>query len=68
MSDTHYPPTLHVYVEEHDLFGVGGSNVRVDVLSDDGQLARVRIDDCGVLARQGQVHTVESSALNGGRR
>jgi hypothetical protein len=64
----HLPVTCHVFVEEQDLFGSPGSNVRVRVLSDDGQHAEVLVDDCGVHARQGQMHTVRSSALNGGRR
>lgn len=67
MSATHLPVTCHVYVEEQDLFGSSGCNVRVDVISNDGQTARVRVDDCGVHARQGQEHTVSSAALNGGR-
>ena len=67
MSVDHYPVTCHVYVEEQDLFGTSGCNVRVDVLANDGRTARVRVDDCGVHARQGQVREVPSSALNGGR-
>lgn len=66
----HYPAgfTCVTYIEEQDLFGSPGSNVRVDVLSDDGQQAEVLVDDCGVHARQGQRHIVRSSTLNGGRR
>lgn len=55
-------------VEEQDLFGTPGSNVRVRVLKDDGKTAKVIVEDCGVHARQGQIHTVRSSALNEGRR
>jgi hypothetical protein len=66
---SHHPPTPSgTYVEERDLFGHPGSNVRVRVLSNDGQTAEVMIQDCGVHARQGNVHTVASSALNGGRQ
>lgn len=54
-------------VEEKDLHGVSGSNVRVRVLSDDGKTAKVVVEDAGVLARQGQIRTVPSSALNRGR-
>lgn len=62
----HRPVTCHVFVEEQDLFGSPGSNVRVRVLSDDGQHAEVLVDGCGVHARQGQRHVVPVSALNGG--
>lgn len=55
-------------VEERDLFGVSGCNVRVKVLKDDGTTAKVMVDDCGVIARQGDIVTVRSSALNGGRK
>lgn len=55
-------------VEEEDLHGTAGSNVRVEVLSNDGTYATVRVDDCGVLARQGELYEVASAALNGGRR
>lgn len=68
MNIEHLPvTTCEVRVEEQALYGSPGSNVRVRVLSDDGQVARVQIEDCGVHARQGQVHTVASAALNGGR-
>jgi hypothetical protein len=67
-GQTHLPVTCHTYVEESDLFGSPGCCVRVDVLHNDGQNARVRVEDCGVHARQGQIHTVAVSALNGGRR
>lgn len=68
MKIDHLPVTCHTYVEESVLFpGTGGCNVRVNVLSDDGQQAVVLVDDCGVHARQGQRHTVPSTALNGGR-
>ncbi len=69
MSPDHLPYSgCNTRVEEQDLLGVSGSNVRVHVLSDDGFMARVRVEDCGVFARQGQVHDVRSAALNGGRR
>lgn len=55
-------------VEERDLVGVPGCNVRVKVLADDGKTAKVMVDDCGVQVRQGDIHTVRSSALNGGRK
>jgi hypothetical protein len=66
----HLPVTCQVYVEEQDLFGTAepfGCDVRVKVLSNDGTTATVRVDDSGVNATWGQVHTVPSSALNGGR-
>jgi hypothetical protein len=63
-----YGYTCVTFVEEQELFGTPGSNVRVDVLSEDGETAKVRIEDCGVHARQGQLHTVRTVALNGGRR
>ncbi len=66
--ETHLPVTCQVYAEEREIVGVGGCNVRVRVLSDDSVLARIRVDDCGVVVRQGDIHTVNSSALNGGRR
>ncbi len=69
MSLDHLPDTgCGTRVEEQDLHGASGSNVRVHVLSDDGVMARVRVEDCGVLARPGHVHDVRSAALNGGRR
>ncbi len=68
MSADHLPVTCHTYVEESDLFGSPGCNVRVKVLADDGQTAKVIVDGCGVQARQGDRYTVRSSALNGGRR
>lgn len=55
-------------VEEQDLFGTPGCNVRVKVLKDDGKTAKVMVDDCGIYARQGNIHTVASSALNEGRK
>jgi hypothetical protein len=65
----HLPVTsVRVYVEELDLIGHPGSNVRVDVLSDDGTVAEVRTKDCGVHVRQGEIHDVRSAALNGGRQ
>jgi hypothetical protein len=54
--------------EEKDLYGVSGSNVRVRVLADDGKTAKVIVEDCGVVARQGEIREVRSSALNGGRQ
>jgi hypothetical protein len=68
VNATHLPvTTVLVYVEEADLIGPPGSNVRVHVLSDDGVVARVRVEGCGVHARQGEIHDVRSAALNGGR-
>jgi hypothetical protein len=60
--------SVRVYVEEADLIGPPGSNVRVRVLSDDGTVARVQVQDCGVHVRPGEVHDVRSVTLNGGRR
>lgn len=40
-----------------------GTTVRVRVLSDNGTTAQVQIEDCGVMGRQGQIHTVASTAI-----
>jgi hypothetical protein len=63
----HLPVTCQVFVEEYELFGSSGCNLRVDVLADDGEIADIVIDDCGVFGRQGQRRKVRSAALNGGR-
>lgn len=39
------------------------TNVRVAVLSDDGVTARVRIEDCGIHLRQGEIYDVPTTAL-----
>jgi hypothetical protein len=41
----------------------GGTIVKVSLLEDDGTTARIQVQDCGVAARQGQIHTVASSAV-----
>lgn len=48
---------------ERDIFPGydGGIVVAVAVLEDDGSQARIRVEDSGVQARQGQIHTVASS-------
>lgn len=46
--------------------GEHGVIVPVRVLSDDGTTARVQIEGCGVLLRQGAVHTVPSSTVTRG--
>lgn len=46
--------------------GTAGVRVRVRVLADDGRAARVLVEDCGVLVRQGEVHVVPSAAIEGG--
>ncbi|MFI0929710.1 hypothetical protein ACH4TP_38165 [Streptomyces sp. NPDC021012] len=43
--------------------GRNGTTVRARVLSDDGATAQIQIEDCGVHARQGQVHQVPSDAV-----
>lgn len=43
--------------------GVHGTRVPVRVLTDDGTTARVQVEGCGVLLRQGAVHTVPSAAV-----
>ncbi|MFE7547067.1 hypothetical protein [Streptomyces gardneri] len=43
--------------------GRNGTTVRVRVLSDNGATAQIQIEDCGVHARQGQVHPVPSGAI-----
>ncbi|MBL3669077.1 hypothetical protein JL475_24400 [Streptomyces sp. M2CJ-2] len=43
--------------------GAHGAIVPVRVLADDGHQAEVQVEGCGVLLRQGAVHTVPSSAL-----
>ncbi|GAA3956880.1 hypothetical protein GCM10022384_07500 [Streptomyces marokkonensis] len=53
-------------VEEKEIrpeLGECGTTVPVRVLTDDGSTARVQIDGCGVLLRQGAVHTVPSTAV-----
>ena len=40
-----------------------GTTVPVDVLADDGTTARVQVQGCGVLLRQGAVHIVPSTAV-----
>lgn len=42
--------------------------MRVRVLSNDCVYATVRVEDCGVNARQGELYEVAASVLNGGRR
>lgn len=69
MNAGHLPPTSTlVYVEELDLIGRQGSNVRVRVLSNDGTVAQVRVASDGVHVRPGETHDVRSVTLNGGRR
>lgn len=43
--------------------GQDGVTVPVDVLADDGVIAQVQVQGCGVLLRQGAVHTVPSTAV-----
>ncbi|MFI2426528.1 hypothetical protein ACH5A7_20930 [Streptomyces sp. NPDC018955] len=43
--------------------GEYGTTVPVQVLTDDGTSARIQIEGCGVLLRQGAVHTVPSTAV-----
>ncbi|MET9725442.1 hypothetical protein [Streptomyces zaomyceticus] len=43
--------------------GRNGTTVRIRVLSDNGVTAQIQIEDCGVHARQGQVHTVPADAV-----
>lgn len=53
-------------IDEWDVIrhiGRNGNTVPVRVLSDDGTTARVLIEGCGIHLRQGQVHTVPSTAL-----
>ncbi|MFJ5785353.1 hypothetical protein [Streptomyces hydrogenans] len=40
-----------------------GTTVRVRVLADNGRTAEVQVEDCGVWARQGQIHHVPSDAI-----
>ena len=40
-----------------------GTTIRVRVLADNGRTAEVQVEDCGVWARQGQIHHVPSSAV-----
>jgi hypothetical protein len=47
--------------------GTAGTTVPVRVLADDGTLARVQIEGCGVLLRQGAVHQVASAAVRRSR-
>jgi hypothetical protein len=56
---------MHV-IDENAIWptlGRNGTTVRIDVLSDNGTTAKVQIQDCGVRARQGHIHTVASSAI-----
>lgn len=69
--DGHHPlsSTCHRYVEESELYsGVSGCNLRIRVLANDGVTVKILVDDCGVHARQGDIHVVPVTALNGGRR
>jgi hypothetical protein len=55
-------------IRESDIPGLGVSYgmstvVNVDVLSDDGATAKIRVQDCGVAASWGQEHVVPSSAV-----
>ncbi|MFH8581723.1 hypothetical protein [Streptomyces zaomyceticus] len=43
--------------------GQDGTTVRVQVLTIADTTSTVRIEDCGVIARQGQVHTVPADAV-----
>ncbi|MFH8581588.1 hypothetical protein [Streptomyces zaomyceticus] len=43
--------------------GPAGTTVRVQVLTTTETTSTVRIEDCGVIARQGQIHTVPTDAV-----
>lgn len=43
--------------------GAHGTTVPVQVIADDGTTARIQIEGCGVLLRQGAVHDVPSTAV-----
>lgn len=43
--------------------GRNGTTVRIRILSDNGVTAQIQIEDCGVHARQGQIHTVPTDAV-----
>lgn len=43
--------------------GEHGTTVPVRVLADNGTTARVQVQGCGVLLRQGAVHTVPTTAV-----
>lgn len=57
-------PDVHV-VDESAIWPhlANGTTVRVRVLADNGRTAEVQVEDCGVWARQGQIHHVPSSAV-----
>lgn len=60
---------MHVIDENAVLPEIGqhGNTVPVHVLDDDGTLARVQIEGCGIHLRQGAVHTVASTAVRRSR-
>ncbi|MEU7399989.1 hypothetical protein [Streptomyces sp. NPDC044948] len=60
---------MHVIDENAVLPEIGedGTTVPVHVLADDGTTARVQIEGCGVLLRQGAVHQVASTAVRRSR-
>lgn len=43
--------------------GAHGTTVPVQVLTDDGTTARIQVEGCGVLLRQGAVHEIPSTAV-----
>ena len=43
--------------------GTHGTTLPVRILNDNGTTARIQIEGCGVLLRQGAVHTVPSTAV-----
>lgn len=57
--------TIHQIPEQaaHPHIGEYGTTVPVRVLTDNGTTAQVLIEGCGILLRQGAIHTVPSAEV-----